>query len=181
MGRASQKHIFILASAVSALSACGTTTTSTAPDINIEMLGVFDPPSTAKGTVTPLSQEYKVEAINLTDSTGKVTNILTTAASFKIVNRPQIILSASMSDYKDLSFAKVSVQFNAALKTTTRTSQDIASTLEKPVAEIDKVFTVESTSSIHVIVKAKWGNTVTKDDASGVETPGEPSFEVKVE
>ena len=162
------------------LTGCGPTSNN-APDLNVEMLGIFSPPAGATGAVTPLSQEYKVEAITLTDSNGTATNLLTEATSFKIVTRPQIILSTSLDTYKDSTFVKVAIQFNSALKTTTRTASDTASSLTTTNVELAKTFVIEATSSVRMIVKVLWGNIVTKDEDAGTETVGEPSFEIKIE
>ena len=159
---------------------CGTTTT-TSPELNVEMVAVFSPPSTATGNVTPMSQEYKLEAVNFTDAAGTVTNMVKEALSYKIVNRPQIVLNAPLSDYKGTSFIKVAVQFSAAIKTSTKSNQDIASSLTTPSQELSYGFLIEETSSVRIIIKTKWGNSVTLNADTGVETVGDPVFELKVE
>lgn len=166
--------------ALSTAFGCGSTT-STTPDVTVEMVGVFDPPEGATGSVTPLSQEYKLEAVNLVDADGGVVNLVTEAKSYKIVNRSQIIFYASLSDYKDKAYTKIAVQFNAALKTSTRTSSDIASTLTTTAPELAEAIKVETTSAVHLVIKAKWGNIVTKNEDTDEETVGQPTFTLKLE
>lgn len=182
MADALLKNILSVAAAsfVGLTAGCGTTTT-TSPELNVEMVAVFSPPPTATGNVTPISQEYKLEAVNFTDAAGTVTNMVTEAQSYKIVNRPQIILTAPLSDYKGTSFVKVAVQFSAAIKTSTKTNQDLASSLTTTSQELVYGFLIEETSSVRIIIKAKWGNSVTLDADTGVETVADPVFELKVE
>ena len=171
----------IWAVAVGAMTAgCGVTTTTT-PDITVEIVGVFETPPNAKGTITPQSQVYTIDAVNIIKSNGDSVKLLTESKSVKVVNRRQLVISSPLADYKDSAFSRASITLNAAVATNTRSSQDLVSALTSLTYDSDTNFTVESTSSIKLSIKVKWGNLVTKNEDTGEETVGAPDFVFTVE
>ena len=169
------------AAVVGALSAgCGVATTTT-PDIVVEIVGVFETPPNAKGTITPQSQVYTIDAVNIIKSNGDAIKLLTESKSIKVVNRRQLVISSPLADYKGSSFSRASITLNAAVATNTRSSQDLVSALTSLTYDSDTNFTVESTSSVKLSIKVKWGNLVTKNADTGVETVGAPDFVFTVE
>ena len=160
---------FLISSALAlALSSCGAFTDET--QVEIEMYGVTRAPTTATGDRDPQFQSYEVQSITLNSAEGDVL-ILSEPQTFKIVDRPQIILSYKADAFVGRSFTGITVVYSAAVVGGDNDEPALGFTLSSPTLAIAATFEIEESKSKTFSIKASWANTI----STGAMT--EPSFE----
>lgn len=159
--------IFVLAS----LSGCGAFSDET--KLEIQMYGVPRAPESAAGDRDPQFQTYEVQSITLASPEGDVA-LLTEAQSFKIVDRPQIILDKVADDLSGKSFTGLTVVLSPTVVGGDNDEADLTFTLSNPTLALTRSLAIEEGKNTTFIIKANWANTI----GSGAMT--EPTFEITV-
>lgn len=154
------------------LSACGAFSDET--KLEIQMYGVARAPASATGDRDPQFQSYTVESIVLNSAEGDV-SLLDAPATFKIVDRPQILLNRIADEWAGRTFTGLTVTFDANVIGGDNESSDLSFTLSTPVVALTQTLLLEEKQSLNFTIKAVWANTI----AAGTMT--EPTFEIVAE
>ncbi len=141
------------------LMGCGDLSNET--KIEIQMYGVAKAAATATGDHDPQFQTYKVESIVLNGASGD-TVLLDAETSFKIVDRPQILLSKDAKKFKNTTFTGLTITFDPTVEGGDKDQSDLSFTLSAPSVQFAQPVTVTENKTTTYVVKAFWSNTLAK-------------------
>jgi hypothetical protein len=164
--------IFAWSLVASSLSACGAFSDET--KLEIQMYGVARAPASATGDRDPQFQTYKVQSIALSSAEGDVA-LLSETSTFKIVDRPQILVDKVADEWAGRTFTTMTVTFEPLVTGGNSESSALSFTLSQPVLTLTQPLLLEKGKSLNLTIKASWSNTI----AAGTMT--EPSFEIVAE
>ncbi|MES2745577.1 MAG: hypothetical protein V4655_09115 [Bdellovibrionota bacterium] len=156
----------------SSLSACGAFSDET--KLEIQMYGVARAPASATGDRDPQFQTYTVQSIVLNSAEGDV-YLLDTPTTFKIVDRPQILLKRIADEWAGRTFTGLTVSFEPSVVGGDNESSDLSFTLSAPVVSLTQTLLLKENHGLNFTIKAVWANTI----ASATMT--EPTFEIVAE
>lgn len=139
------------------LSGCGGFSEETL--IEIQMYGVTRAPESATGDRDPQFQSYEVQSITLTSAEGDVV-LLDEVETFKIVDRPQILLSFKADELVDRVFTGMTVVFAATVEGGDNDEPALSFTLTNPSLTLTQAIEIEDGKSKTYSIKANWANTI---------------------
>lgn len=153
----------------SSLSSCGAFSDKT--ELVIQMYGVARAPEGASGDRDPQFQSYTVQSIVLNSAEGDV-NLLSESETFKIVDRPQILLTRRSEDLVGRTFTGLTVTLSPRVVGGDNDSPKLSFTLDNPVLALTQVLSMEKNNDMNFAIKAVWANTI------GSGSMSQPSFEI---
>ena len=144
----------------------------------LEMAGVAALPSTSTrindsenvSFYDPVSQNFTLQAVNLTDSEGGLTELLTTDEdqTYTIVNRYQIIFSTDISSLIGNNYSQLEVLFEeestGSAVVAGKVEADLPFTLDQSAVILADGITIETGISLTYHVKANWRYTVAVEE-----------------
>ena len=170
---------------ISCTYSCGVSTSSlTGGEQNfvVEMYGVFQEPVGTEGAYEPKWQNYLLTDVYLTkkDDATTVDLMTTDSETIRIIDREQIIFSADISEYDAVTFSSLTVVVDPSVVVAGKTTDENVITLDTGDITLTKDFTVEKAQAVTVLLKVKWKNTISLDDASGQEVFFPPGFDISI-
>lgn len=162
---------FACAILLAALSGCGAFSDET--KLEIQMYGIARAPETATGDRDPQFQTYEFTSISLLSAEGDF-DLLEEAESFKIVDRPQIILDKDMNEQIGKAYTGINVVLSPDVVGGDSQAPELSFTLSNPTLALEQAIDIEEGKSKTITVKLIWANTI------GSEAMTEPSFEITV-
>ncbi|RZA17608.1 MAG: hypothetical protein EOP10_22445 [Proteobacteria bacterium] len=153
----------------SSLSACGACSDET--KLEIQMYGVARAPASATGDRDPQFQSYTVQSIVLNSAEGDV-SLIDAPSTFKIVDRPQILLKRIADEWAGRTFTGLTVTFDATVVGGDNDDADLSFTLSAPVVALTQTLLLEENKGLNFTIKAVWANTIAGEAMT------EPTFEI---
>jgi len=151
-------------------------------EIEVVIYGVNTAPDSATGNQSP--QFYELQFVNLIlnqTSGDPVTLTPSSTETYKVINRPQIVYSESISDYESVEFSSAAATFTDAVVVGGKYRSDYTLTLTDPVFEVTEAFSVEKGKGLKMTILINWNNTVVRDETAETEEIQQPTFDVSIE
>ncbi|MBC7659419.1 MAG: hypothetical protein H7249_06895 [Chitinophagaceae bacterium] len=148
---------FVMSLGLSLLTGCGAL--SNATTLEIQMYGVANAPTGATGTKDPQFQTYEVTSITLDGADGP-TNLLSVATPFKIVDRPQILVSQNADKFVGKVYTGLTVVFTPTVVGGTSSASTLKFDLTPPTLTLKQEMSFEKSKTKTFAIKAAWANTV---------------------
>lgn len=141
---------------VSSLVGCGAFSEDT--QVEIQMYGIAKAPATAAGDKDPQFQTWEVQSITLDGAVPAA--LVTESTKFKIVDRPQILVSRNAKSYIGTAYTGMTVVFGPTVTGGDNTDDALSFTLSTPTLALTEAITFEAGKSKTYLIKASWGNTL---------------------
>ncbi|MBC7533900.1 MAG: hypothetical protein H7318_20225 [Oligoflexus sp.] len=152
----------------SSLMGCGALSDDT--KIEIQMYGIAKTPATAAGDRDPQFQTWEVQSITLDGA--EPAALVTESADFKIVDRPQILVSRNAKSYLGKTYTGMTVVFGPTVTGGDNSEDALSFTISTPTLALTEAITFEQGKSKTYLIKASWENTL----STGTMT--EPTLEI---
>jgi hypothetical protein len=167
------------------LGGCGgAASLKTDETLAVVMYGTFIAPVDATGNAEPRSQTYTLKDVAVMTDDGAVTSVMTEKepVTLKIVNRSQIIESASLHDFVDKTLTGVRVTFDTAITGAGKYEPEMAVALASADAELLQGIDIDTGKNVRLNIKVQWKNTVTRDDTADppTESMTAPTFALDI-
>lgn len=153
---------------VSSLAGCGAFSNET--EIEIQMYGIAQAPATATGDHDPQFQTYEVLSITLNGD--ESASLIDSSSSFKIVDRPQILVARNVKSYIGKAYTGMTVVFAPTVTGGDREEGELTFSLTEPTLTLSQAISFEEGKNQTYLIKAAWENTM----GAGVMT--EPTLEI---
>ncbi|RYZ53242.1 MAG: hypothetical protein EOP07_18160 [Proteobacteria bacterium] len=141
----------------SSLMGCGAFSDETR--IEIQMYGIAQAPASAAGDHDPQFQTYELQSITLNSATDSA-RLVENPMKFKIVDRPQILLSRIADSYIGKSYTGMTVVFAPTVVGGDKDEGSLSFDLSQPSPTLTETITFEEGKSLTYIIKAAWENTM---------------------
>ncbi|NRA64896.1 MAG: hypothetical protein HRU19_10470 [Pseudobacteriovorax sp.] len=145
------------------IQGCGVDEAST---LTIDLFGANAAPEGATGDKTPFRIDMTLESIGLVlDSTTDVEAFSGPASVLQVIDRPQIILEYSLTNYVDSTITAINVTFSNGV-TLYEGDNTITGNLETPVISYTTPIVIETGRSESLDMKISWKNIITDQSFS---------------
>ncbi len=142
---------------VSSLAGCGGFSDETL--IEIQMYGIERAPVGATGTKDPQFQTYDVQSITLNSPTESAI-LLGTPTPFKIVDRPQILVSLNAKDYIGKEYTGLTIAFAPKVIGGNNEESSLSFQLTQASLALVQTLSFSEGKSKTFVIKASWKNTI---------------------
>jgi hypothetical protein len=143
----------------SSLTGCGAFSDETR--IEIQMYGIPQVAATAAGDHDPQFQTYEVQSITLNAATeSENVRLVESPMKFKIVDRPQILLSRIADSYIGKSYTGMTVVFAPTVVGGDKDAGSLSFDLSQASQTMTETIKFEEGKSLTYIIKAAWENTI---------------------
>lgn len=141
-----------------ALSSCGL---FDEPELEIHMMGIYEAPTGTLGSSTPQYQKYTIlgfsaiidgELIELHEDWEQ--------KEFRIVDRPQRVLSRSIEDFSGQVISDLRVELDPRIVGGNKDQRSLSANLSSAEVLLDQPFELERGRSYTLLLQVKWRNTI---------------------
>jgi|LauGreDrversion4_2_1035121.scaffolds.fasta_scaffold1067670_1 hypothetical protein len=142
------------------------------------MAGSYETPDGAAGNADPKFVAFTLNSVVLKSADGDLAVFDGEPTEFRIISRDSLIAEKDLTDQEGLAYTGAEVTFAADVTMGGKYADDLTATLAAPTATLTESLAIETAKTIKLFVKAKWRNTVTRDDDAETETAVAPSLSV---
>ena len=159
-------HWSLLIALSGSLAACSSTEDAWdfAEKLTIAMVGVFEQPEDAVGNSDPKFVNVILEDVRFTREDGTIVDLFEgDPASFRIINRTQIIHEVNMADYVNETLSGLTVEFDPVIGAQHKSGSTLSSSLMFPSVSPRQALKVEKAVQKRLTIRLLWKNTITYD------------------